>query len=266
MTSAARFALPAAVLGLLALASPPRPLSAQSRSEIIGTVLSDSGAVPVPGARVTITLPSGRDTVLTADAKGKFVIKRLPAGRYWVVTEWQGVRSPILAIDLRSGERFEAEFTVRGDAPDLSKPDSVAILPELETRAVSGRASTFEQRMATGLGIYLTQDEIERRESAGLNDILRSVQAVRINCGREGCFPVIARAQPGCVPSYFIDEMMADARMMANLRSTEIRGIEIYQGLSQLPPELARDRARARCGVIAVWTRRGPEAPPNPPR
>ncbi|HEX9166833.1 MAG TPA: carboxypeptidase-like regulatory domain-containing protein [Gemmatimonadales bacterium] len=252
--------------GLALMLLSARPLAAQARSEIVGTVVSDSGMVPLAGARVTITRPSGADTVLVADARGKFTLRRLSAGQYWVVASYRGIASPMLAIELRAGERFEAEFTVRQEAPDLGRPDSVAVLPDLEARAVSGRASTFEQRMATGLGIYLTQDQIERRESAGLNDVLRNVQGVRINCGRDGCFPVIARAQPGCVPDYYIDDMRADARMIENLRSTELRGIEIYQGLSQLPPELARDRSRARCGVIAVWTRRGPEPPPKPPQ
>jgi hypothetical protein len=265
--------MPRAVHGPLLLAAaltfaalvPAERVSAQTRSEIVGVVVNDS-LTPRAGARVTITRPDGTDTLLLTDAKGRFALRRLSAGRYRVVASHRGASSPVLPIDLRAGERFEAEFTVLAVAPDLAGADSVAVLPELETRAVSGRASTFEMRMATGLGTYLTQDEIERRESAGLNDVLRNVLGVRINCGRDGCFPVMARAQPGCVPDYFIDDMRADARMMANLRSTELHGIEIYQGLSQLPPELARDRARARCGVIAVWTRRGPEPNPKPPK
>jgi hypothetical protein len=239
------------------------PLQGQGRSVITGTVISDSGLVPVRGAKVTITRPGGSDTILTSDGKGRFSLKRLSPGRYWIVASHLGSESPLLAVELGEREVFVAEFTVRREVPDLSKEPPV--LPELETTAVSGRASTFEERMARGLGIYLTEEEIARRESASLNDVLRNVPGVRINCVREGCYPVIQRAPPGCIPSYYLDDMLVDARVIAATRGTEIRGIEIYQGLSQLPPELVRDRQHARCGVIAVWSRRGPEPPPKPP-
>lgn len=250
------------VLALLAGAS---PLAAQGRSALAGVVISDRAGAPLPGATIRIQRASGRDTTLVADAKGRFELRRLPAGSYWVTTQWQGITSPLLAIDLREGERFEAEFTVRAAAPELAAAESVTVLPDLESRAAPVRTSTFEQRRLTGMGLYITQDQIERREAATLNDVLRNAQGVRITCGREGCMPMLNRAPFGCAPAFYIDDMAADARTATNIRSTELHGIEIYEGLSQLPAELVRDRLRARCGVIAVWTRRGPEAPPRPP-
>jgi len=253
------------VLGLLS-AGATAPLAGQGRSVLTGVVISDSAGVPLPGANIRIRWASGRDTVLVANGKGRFELRRLVAGRYWLTTEWQGIRSPLLAVDLREGERFEAEFTVRSAAPSLMAAEEATVLPDLETRAAPIRTSTFEQRRLTGLGLYITQDEIERRESATLNELLRNAQGIRITCGRDGCLPMLTRAPFGCAPAFYVDDMLADGRTATNIRATELHGIEIYEGVSQLPAELVRDRQRARCGVIAVWTRRGPEAPPATPK
>lgn len=257
-----------ALLCGIAVAGFATPLHGQGRGSISGTVVSDRGAAPVAGARVRISTPGGKDTVLVADQKGAFALRRLPAGRYWVVATWGRITSPSLAVDLRNGERFEAEFTVRQEATDLlEEAADAAVLPDLETSAsraaAEARMSTFDQRRTTGLGLYLTEADFQRRESATVNDILRNVSGVRINCSRGQCVPVIARAPLGCTPAYFMDDMLVDAGVVANIRSTEIRGIEIYQGLSQLPPELGRELYRARCGAFVVWSKRGPEPRPR---
>lgn len=254
-------------LALAGLLTAALPVTGQGRSAIVGVVVAAEGG-PIAGARVTITFPSGHDTVLVADGRGRFALRHIAPGRYWVIARWDGSVSPRFPVNLADRERFEAEFTVRAEAPVMGPTEGATLLPEVETtgKMNEGVRSVFEERMATGLGVYLTEEEIARRESAGLNDLLRNVNGVRINCtGRDGCYPVTLRAPPGCMPSYYIDDMLTDHRHVAMLRSTELRGVEIYQGLSQIPPELVRDRARARCGVIAVWTRRGYLPDPRTP-
>lgn len=238
----------------------PAPVAlAQAGGQVVGTVVSGGGQ-PLPGARVTIRLPGGTDTTLLTDPRGRFRLERAAPGRYSIQAAWSGNQSARNVFDLAARERYEVEFTVGDPAPP---PDLEAQpLPDLSTEArpeARRPRNTFESRMATGAGQYLTEQEIVDRNAGTLVDLLRTMRGVRIGCGgRDGCVARMSRAPAGCAPLYFIDDQEADPRATLGLRASDIRGVEVYLGLSQVPGELASDHVRARCGVVAVWTRRGP--------
>ncbi|MGE0441012.1 MAG: carboxypeptidase regulatory-like domain-containing protein [Gemmatimonadales bacterium] len=240
----------------------PGTLAAQGKSVITGVVLSGPDGFALAGARVVITDPKGRDTTLLTDRQGGFELAKLAPGRYQIRAIWQNSASAPFAIDLARNEKFEAEFTVGGEQQRLDDPTGAQRLPDLITEdsvpAAEAAIGTFEQRMKSGLGQYLTRPDIEARGSASVTDLLRSMSGIRVSCRGGRCLPYIQRAPPGCAPRFFIDDMPVDAVTAAMTRADELRGIEVYQGLAQVPGELAQDHQQARCGVIALWSRRGP--------
>lgn len=203
-----------------------------------------------------LALPAGGERSIATKADGRFEFHKLSPGSYSIWTVWQGIQSTRTTVDLRDRERFEVEFTVALDA---------AVLPDVttEARGPKARPRVFEERMATDRGQYLTQDEIDERHALSLADLLRTMSGIRVTCGRDGCIPRFQRSPPNCTPRFFLDEVAVDAATAAATLPSDIRGIEVYQGPAQVPLELVREYWHARCGVIVIWTRRGPD--PEPP-
>jgi hypothetical protein len=73
----------------------------------------------------------------------------------------------------------------------------------------------------------------------------------------------------GCPVQVFVDGLLMTASVMDASGATEnagaaiddfvsplsVEGIEVYRGLSTVPPEFLTPEAD--CGVVAIWTRRG---------
>jgi hypothetical protein len=252
---------------LIAATAGASTVAGQGRSSIVGLVVSGGTGSPIHGVRIVVKRPSAIDTTLLTDAEGRFALQRLAAGRYSVQASWNDFKSLPALVDLRRNEKFELEFTVSDLSPAPTDPRT-QVLPELVTEARKGpspEGRTFERRMAKGLGQYLAQDQIEERNATRLTDLLRMFKGVGVTCDRAACVPRIERAPRGCgPPRFYLDETVVDAAIATATPPSEIRGIEVYQGLAQVPGELAQDHRAARCGVIVVWTRRGPE-PGKPP-
>src|SRR5215469_10079865 len=58
----------------------------------IGGIVTDTTGAVVPGAKVTLTGPTGNETV-TSDAEGNFLFSRLNPGLYNVKVEKQGFKA-----------------------------------------------------------------------------------------------------------------------------------------------------------------------------
>jgi TonB-dependent Receptor Plug Domain len=77
-----------------------------------------------------------------------------------------------------------------------------------------------------------------------------------------GSFGYVIRGRGGCTPEVFIDGMkvMQGADEIDNLvRPQEVSGVEVYTGSAGVPPQYA-GMAGGDCGVVLVWTKRGPAA------
>jgi outer membrane cobalamin receptor len=61
----------------------------------------------------------------------------------------------------------------------------------------------------------------------------------------------------GCEVKVFLDglEFTWGSSTLDDIPTFDIEAIEVFRSLADLPPELAG--SDARCGVVAVWTRRG---------
>ncbi|MCJ7627914.1 MAG: TonB-dependent receptor plug domain-containing protein, partial [Longimicrobiales bacterium] len=129
----------------------------------------------------------------------------------------------------------------------------------------------FKRRVETGLGIYITRDEVEARNPLLVSDLLREVPGLDLQASGYGSRPSVRMVRAtgmNCVTQIFVDGFLMNGRAFSptGFNPTDFRiddvvsprsveGIEVYRGLSTVPPEFLNPDAD--CGVIAIWTRRG---------
>ncbi|MEP6507555.1 MAG: TonB family protein, partial [Gemmatimonadales bacterium] len=142
-------------------------------------------------------------------------------------------------------------------------------LPTVQVReprqAYDARLAGFEERSKKGVGHFITRARLERVHSYRFTDVLREVPGVQLRTLRGGGTTLSLRGA-SCSPLVFVDGTPANSGAvdldMFDLASVE--GIEIYPGLSSVPPEFVTGRGGERCGVVAIWSR--PYRPqPRPP-
>jgi len=234
------------------------PAQEKGKARISGLVLAASDRHPIEGARIRIFILD-RPIEILSNAEGRFVLKDLPAGDYKVQIEADGLTSQEAPVTLGSRDRFDMEFLV-------GVPPAV-VLPELEvveavptwpkgTPISSGRPE-FERRRQEGNGRYFGPEEIARRNAPSLQDLLRMVPGVVVDCANNlVCTMRFNRSPRGCSPGYWVDGIPAtDPSVLYLTRPTDLAGVEVYSGSSQVPVEM--EGRNSRCGVVAIWTKVG---------
>ncbi len=255
------------------------PAAAQVR--LVGRVVDDGSERPLGDAQVTLTTHDGRVLQRTEtdevgefafEVKGKVSAVRLQVRRLSYKTN----TTPVLHFD---GHGF-FQLEVRLD------PDAILLAP-LEVVAwskvePSPFLENFKTRVETGNGFYITRADVEARRPMYTTDLLRDVPGLTVTGSGSGLRPVVqvsgratANNNLGCPTQIWIDGFLLNRRTIGGAGPSQdfrlddavspvsIEGIEVYKGLSSVPAEfMSQD---AKCGVIAIWTRRGGRVGRQPP-
>jgi hypothetical protein len=241
-----------------------------------GQVLDAATGSPVVAATVDVLDQVGRiRSRATTDEQGAFLHTRLHPGEFRIRVRHVGyeeVTSPRWWIE--TGEVLTVVLRVDAQAVLLAPLEVIA-----RSRVVSPVLAGFHERMRRGLGgVYFGRADIEARNPMRITDLLAEVPGLRLQGSSSFGDPrrdevvTFSRALPGaggpCPVQVFLDGVPA------NRRGTEVpldalaspgilEGIEVYRGLSGVPPEFLSPEAR--CGVVALWTRRGGSEPNRGP-
>jgi hypothetical protein len=256
-------------LTLVATVALTLPLAAQGRVRIEGWVVDERSGDPVPAADIAIRAINDRflaSAVTDEDGRFEVMVDRqdgvtIYAGRIGYVDN----RTPVLRFE--DHNFFEVEIRL--------DPSAVLLAPlEVLARRKNPRSSVFtnfDNRVRTGNGYYITRADIERRAPNLITDILATVPGVRLESSGAGTRRHIRMARSAsreCPVQIFVDGLLVTRRItpafgaptagfavddVVSPRSVE--GIEVYRGLSTVPPEFLTPDAE--CGVVAIWTRRG---------
>lgn len=247
----------ATLLAALALVSSPG--SAQKgTARLFGSVVNRATQGPIVGAQI-VHVGDGR--VVTSDSFGFYRFHELAAGIVRFRVRALGYPTATFAVALTNGERMERDIEL--DSARLVAHDSLAgsgaqALPLVEVEAAPSmgrRFMDFERRRAQGRGQYLTRADIDAFGSNSLQDAVRNLRGVNLDCGGTGCSIRMARAPMRCLPEYIVDERV-DNIFGPTVPVRDIEAIEVYTGPSEVPGEFAG--RNAGCGVIVIWTRSGP--------
>ncbi len=134
-----------------------------------------------------------------------------------------------------------------------------------ETPFAPGPLEGFQLRRQEGRGRFLTREDIEMRGSVNFTGLLRNMPGVDIirmrSSGRETIrFKGIMRVSRDCPPLLWVDNAKwgsidGDQGPNPELFPSDLEGIEVYTPAT-VPPDFSG--IGDECGVIVVWTRRGP--------
>jgi hypothetical protein len=222
-------------------------------SRMTGTVVDKASGAPLPN--VQIQLFGDRRSVVS-DSAGRYTFDALPSGIVRFTIRASGFPSTSLSVALARGESMarviELDSTAAGRNTAQALPRvNIAAPPPLPPRFAD-----FERRRQTGRGQYLTREEIEQGRYNSLQDAVRNMRGVTVDCGGGiGCHIRMARAPMQCNPDYVVDERV-DNFFGPGIAIRDIEGIEVYTGPTDVPGEFAG--RNAGCGVIVIWTRSGP--------
>ena len=252
------------------------PLQAQT---IRGIVLDDSTSLPIAGAEVIL-----RDTLqqtLRVEVTDRSVHFEMapPAGKYSFEVLRMGYQ-PIYTDEFQvaAGSR-DIDLTITlPNAPIMLDP---AVVEGERQPFAPGPLEGFYERKRRGWGIQLDQEAIEAKAPVQVTDILRNLAGVRVvgmggnkvtvemvgqapripppNISGAGSGRSRFTADAGCPVQYWVDGVLykPDPYYGINeLLVSDIEAVEVYRRASETPAEfLSSD---SRCGVVVIWTKRGP--------
>lgn len=239
--------------------APRAPLSAESRAlGVIDGTVTDTLLKPVGFAEIKILRT---DIRIETNSLGRFRFTDVPAGQYLLIVRRIGFR-PISSI-IQVGQRDTLRLSFLME-PALQTLDKVVITEERR----SLRMLEFEDRRRRGVGYFITQEQIEKRNLPVAADYLRLAPSISLapspNPSGISDLVAISKREGGslfgdgalaCAMQIVVDGVPMPPRFPLELLPTprEIAGFEIYAGAATVPPQFSGlDR---RCGMILVWTR-----------
>lgn len=121
-----------------------------------------------------------------------------------------------------------------------------------------GQVAEFVRRSKTGLGHYITRQDIEERQPRMITDLIARVPGVSVTLIGTGSQIRLFRGG-GCAPELFLDgvrltALALDLDVNDMLTPGDVEGVEIYSGAATIPFEF--NMTGRACGAVLIWTRR----------
>jgi hypothetical protein len=256
----------------------PAPLVLPDRRDqpVIGRVLDELTRQPIAGALVEAVAGGSVVASSRSDEAGRFELALGDHGDYRIRARLDGyVPAELNAGELRLDAAGRVEILLH---PLPTRLDPLGV--EARAAAPSAGLAGFAERAGAGRGVFVSREDLERRGAATAIESMTGLPGIRVSrVSSAGSVVTMQRAVPsirrggarcppneidnpacsaGCRVELFVDGVKVQNTPNATLNelmASEIHGIEVYRGAAETPAEFGG--SNARCGVIAVWTRRG---------
>lgn len=231
----------------------PRDACAQDQlpAGVVSISVVDSLGRSISGAELTV---EGTTVRGVTDERGEVRFNAVRGGPATIRIRRLGFRPTTL--DIIVDQRVPATSIV-----------TLALIPQrLATIVVkggsnyTGRMAGFYQRRDLGIGHFVSRERLEHDNPSQLTDIFRRLPGVQITSTRFIRNAIRFRGNGGsCWPLVWLDGApLPTAEFDLDFLSpSSIEGIEVYSGISQIPPQFMGSRGMGSCGVIVVWSREG---------
>jgi hypothetical protein len=247
---------PISCLSMLLIVPWSLAIAQKETAHVAGTIIDHTSGSVISNADI-VQLGVGRRVI--TDSLGNFQLSDVAPGILRLMVRVSGFPTKVVVLALASGESMlrviELDSTATGRATAQHLPVEAVVAP----RPPTPRYADFERRRINGRGQYLGREDLERGGYSTLQDAMRGLRGVNVECGGgSGCTIRMVRAPMRCTPEYIVDER-TDNFFGPNTPIRDLEAIEIYTGPSEVPGEFAG--RNAGCGVIVIWTRAGPTRP-----
>ncbi len=247
------------VLGLLLLASFAHAQNAKAPARMYGSVVDARTEVPVADVEI-ISLADGRS--VRTDSLGIYSFDNLPPGIMKFMVRASKYPMASFSIAFALGEQFKHNIVLLDSAAKRSETTQALPSVTVTEEKPLPRFADFERHRRTGGGQYLTREELDKGNFGNLQDAMRGLRGVLLQCGGgNGCSILMARAPARCLPNYVVDGRV-DNYFGPHTAIRDIEDLEIYTGPSELPGELSGDNSA--CGLVVIWTKSGPPRKKKP--
>jgi hypothetical protein len=241
----------------------PAPLIAQAVGTVRGTVTVTDGT-PLALARVSVV---GTKQVTVTSLDGGFQIAGISTGLRVIHVGMVGYGAVLFPVEVQAAETVQVRVTLVVAAVTLE-----AIEVEAEGAPFVAALRGFEERRARGSGHYFNREEIARMQARSFTDVLRRVPGVQVQPMR-GPFEtgeVVRMSRTigvsgarACPVLFYVNgspfPVTGDIQINHYIAPEDVAAVEIYSGMSQIPPQFNSSLHNARCGVIVIWTLSGAE-------
>ncbi len=231
---------------------PPRRVHVGT-GRLSGTVTAAAGGQPLAGAQVSVV--DGPQA--QANAQGEWVLVDAPAGTRMLEVRAVGYYPARRRVDVVAG------------APPIRVALSTfkAVLDTVRvtaTRYNARVASGFAERHRSGMGRYLTADDIARTGAFNTADLFKMMPGVRLDRTVDDSMSITMRSAFGgfnggtamCSPMIFLDRHplpgISAAELDGLIVPTRLAGVEVYTE-SSVPAEFTEPLKG--CGAIVLWSK-----------
>lgn len=245
---------------LLLLAAP-----AAAQTPVSGRVLEFTADQPVAAAQVELLDARERRVAsTTTDESGAFRFASVRPGSYSIRARSIGYREVATPAFTVADEPVSLIVRIAVDAVPLAPLEVVTRPAPLHANlAISDFMERSRRRMG---GTFMMIEEIEERQPRHVSDLLRTVGSFTVfDSGGRSMGGTIFNNRSQCQPTVWIDGQRVFSQnrgrpggsafeWVNSVHWSELQGIEIYAGAATIPAQFSG--SEARCGVIALWTRR----------
>jgi TonB-dependent Receptor Plug Domain len=227
---------------------------------IHATVVDSARGIGVDGVLFSLIDSTGARMAGLTDDRGQVGGRIKHPGSYVVTLTRIGYRYQVFPQLVLSGRR-DTTLVFRTVA-------EAYVLPELESRAarLDRHLSSvgFYEREKGGLGHFVEPGQIEQRATTAvtIGDLLENIPGVTLTpTGPMGRRTIrltgMMSIRSGCAaPRIFLDGRLTTDDVDGTVDPSDVLAIEIYRRPVEVPPEYGG--ASSGCGVLVIWTRRGP--------
>jgi hypothetical protein len=231
--------------------TPLVPLPADTTAVLIGRV-SDSAGVAIGAAHIRL-MQADSAQMATSDS-GLFQFTGLSSGLILFSVRRFGYEPMTFSVQLKPGKTHRVKVML---VPSTQPLPAIAV-----NDTMSHWLDMFNERRAHHPGTFLTRTDFMRHDPRTSSDILRSVPGVAVGYSASGNRVVFTRTSTRrCQATMYIHGSPFSGGI-DDIPVDDIEALEVYVGVSQIPPELDRG-GKNLCAVINVWTR-DPRKPPDP--
>jgi hypothetical protein len=218
-----------------ALRDTTRTLAPLAGTATLAGIVRGSSGRPVANAQVRVV---GTTPVTRTDANGWFTLTGLPSGTQEMEVRELGFPVQRRPVDLKRGRTLHQEIQLEG-------VQSLEGMRAIAARTPYERFETNRRLSITGL--FLTQEQIEKRHAQNTSELFSSMPAFRII--GDGPDAAIVNARGGCRPNVVVD--YTQFQDINSIPPSLIAGIEAYPTTNGAPAEFTN-----LCGVIRIWVKR----------